>query len=172
MRHKSQASPLRPFIFDALSKALSEWGTDQVTLATQWPPGAIEELEQARIMERQAGSTLYRFHDHFMARAVALIMDLHFPEPGKKPVSEKASKSPDAYSLSVIKQAAKTMRYEMDEHGIEPTEIKELWPALCLTDEGFFLVPDVAIYESGKARDDFTAEEREQYRVSLDGKEG
>jgi len=164
---------LRRFMFDALTEALSKWSTNQITLTTTFGAGILRRFTESRMFqEREAGSTIHRLHEHFVARSVAILLDKWFPKQGQERVSEKASKSPDAYSLSVIKQAARTMRMKMDSEAMEDDQIvKELWPALCLTDEGFFLIPYLAIYESGKARSDFTVEEREEYRVSLDGKE-
>jgi len=162
---------LRGLMFDALYNTLAGWRSNEIALVTRLDTDELKRLVEARIIVRESGSTLYGFHDGFISKAVALILDKWFPKEGKERDSEKASKTRDAYSLSLIKQAAKTMRSEMDDEGTEPTLVKELWPTLCLTDEGFFLIPYLAIYESGKARSDFTVEEREEYRVSLDGKE-
>lgn len=159
-------------MFDILSRALMDWESNQITLTAHLRESGLTRFVQDDIIERQAGSTLFHFNGGFVDKVVALVLDKWFPKQGKERASEKASKTPDAYSLSVIKQAAKTMRMRMDSEAMEDDQIvKELWPALCLTDEGFFLVPHLAIYASGKARSDFTAEEREEYRVSLDGKE-
>ena len=171
MAREPWSKEARGFIYNILSRGMAASETNQVALATKLSDEDRDRLWAAGIIEQQAGGTLCRFGEAFVMRAVATIMEKFLPGVKETAEARKSGRSrgPMHPSVFVLKQAAKTMRMKMDSEAMEDDQIvKELWPALRLTDEGFFLIPYLAIYESGKARSDFTAEERERYMVSLE----
>lgn len=187
----SQARKAFGKIFDEM---LTGWTTSEFAIKSELGELTIKYVEEAGIVERKPGSTIYCFTENFRTFLAETMRNFSFPLDGREPdipeitpevveVKVERNKNP-GYSLRILRLAYKEIQekiekservlkdlnedYPVDKPQYTEVKVAKLTCELILMDNGLFLIPHYAFLDPGgmwEAR--WSEEEIQEFRILI-----